>query len=180
MQKFHATPHFIVYNAKIFQPTSKGLFHYTALAVAGNRIAAIGNDVDILALAKSGAVKIDARNRWVLPAFMDSHSHLSAYAERKLKIDLSECDSLEEALAKVRDRVYHMPEGSWVVGDGWDKNKWGLERFPDKKELDAISTKHFIALQSKDWHSVWLNDMALKVCGIDETTADPAGGRIHR
>lgn len=180
MQKINPTPHFIIHNAKIFQPTSEGLFRHTALAVAGNRIAAIGNDADILALAKSNTAKIDARNRWVLPAFMDSHSHLSAYAERKVKIDLSECNSLEEALAKIREKVEQTPAGSWVIGDGWDKNKWGLERFPDKRELDAISTAHLIALQSKDWHSLWVNDTALKVCGINETAADPVGGRIHR
>jgi len=46
--------------------------------------------------------------------------------------------------------------------------------------LDEISTRHFISMQSKDWHSLWVNTPVLAVCGIDATMRDPAGGTILR
>lgn len=180
MKNLNPVPQLIIYNSKIFQPSVEGLTLHTALAVAGEKIIAIGNDSEILALAGAKTQRINGRQQWLLPSLMDSHSHLSAYAERKLKVDLSVCNSLEEALNKVKERVYRTPAGSWVVGDGWDKNKWGLSGFPDKKLLDDISRQHYIALQSKDWHSMWVNTLVLKVCGIDETVNDPPGGKIYR
>jgi predicted amidohydrolase YtcJ len=173
-------PQVIIYNAKIFQPAAEGILQHTALAVAGKKIIAIGNDAEIVALAGQNTKKINGRENWVLPSFTDAHSHLSAYAERKLKVNLADCNSLEEALKRVKEKVYRTPAGSWVVGDGWDKNKWKLTGFPNKKMLDDLSRQHYIALQSKDWHSLWVNDLVLKVCRIDETVNDPAGGNIHR
>lgn len=169
----------ILYNCKVYDPSSPRFYRHTALAAAGDRIAAAGKDAEILELAKPGAQTIDGRGCWLLPGLTDAHSHLGGYAERKLSIDLSDCATLSEALAKIRAKAA-APPGSWISGGGWDKNLWGLEGFPDKKLLDGVSTHHFIALQSKDWHSLWVNSSALQSCGIDETTEEPAGGRIHR
>lgn len=180
MKKTTSVPSLIIHNCRVFQPLPGALYRHTALAVEGERIAAVGSDAEILPLAGSATRKIDGQNRWLLPAFSDAHSHLSAYAERKLKIDLSQCNSLEESLRKIREGVRKAPAGAWIIGDGWDKNRWGMADFPDKKILDEISARHLIALQSKDWHSLWVNDIVLKICGIDESSEEPAGGRIHR
>lgn len=180
MQNLHSTPTLIIHHCKVYDPSSPRFYRHTALAAAGERIIAVGDDAEILALAAPGAQIINGRGCSLLPGLTDAHSHLSGYAERKLRIDLSDCATLSEALAIIRAKVDAAPPGSWISGDGWDKNRWGLEGFPDKKLLDGVSTRHFIALQSKDWHSLWANSSALQHCGIDETTEEPAGGRILR
>ena len=173
-------PNLVIYNAKVFQSAEPNLYRHTAIAISNGRIAAIGSDSDILPLVKPGTQKIDARKRWILPALMDSHTHLAEYAERKLQVELSDCHSLDEALTRISKAVANKPPGSWVIGGGWDKNKWGLAGFPDKSSLDEISRQHFIALQSKDWHSHWVNSNVLAVCGINDASADPPGGTILR
>lgn len=180
MENPSSIPTLILYHCKVYDPASPRFYRHTALATTGERIIALGDDAEILALAKPGTQTINGRGCLLLPGLTDAHSHLSGYAERKLRIDLSNCATLSEALAIIRARVDAAPPESWISGDGWDKNRWGLEGFPDKKLLDALSTRHLLALQSKDWHSLWVNSSALQFCGIDETTEEPAGGQILR
>lgn len=176
MPRFLSDPHLIIYNARIFRrPTSDA-----AITVLDNKIAAIGADEEILPLSTPQTEKINAQGRWILPALMDSHAHLTEYAARKLQVELSGCQSLDEALHAIRARVETSPEGSWVTGGGWDKNNWGLSDFPHRQLLDAISTRHFIALNSKDWHSLWVNTAVLEKYGIKRSISDPKGGRILR
>jgi len=177
-ESFH--PHLILYNAKIYNPGSVGLPLQTALAVYGDRIQSVGLDSHILTLGDSTTKKINCHGHWLLPGLSDCHTHICEYASRKIKVDLSACRSLEEALKLIRGKVHSIPAGKWVTGGGWDKNLWGLADFPSKDSLDNITLKHFIALDSKDWHCLWVNTPVLQRCGIDDTAVDPAGGNIQR
>jgi len=167
----------IVHNARIWDGKKKNLSD-TAVAISRDTIVAVGKDSEILKLTSSGTEVIDAGGRWLLPGFLDSHTHFLGYVNRKRTVDLSACQSLSEALAVIRRKVEATPEGEWITGGGWDKNVWGLPDFPHRRDLDEISTQHFIALDSKDWHSLWVNSPALSLSGIDSATASPEGGRI--
>lgn len=172
------TPSLIITNARM--PLHAGSVPPTALAVRNGRIAAIGADTDIAALAGPGTERIDAEGRWLLPGLTDSHTHLVLAAIRTLQVDLSDSPSLEDALARVSARVAVTPEGEWVVGGGWDRERWGMDTLPHRRMLDAISQRHPIVLQSRDWHSLWVNGAALAAAGIDAASADPPGGWILR
>ncbi len=174
------TPTLIFHHCKIFQPHASQSTEHGAVAVSGNRIVAVGKDSEILALVGAQTEVIDGNGGWLLPALCDSHTHVCEYAVRKQRVDLTDCESIGEVLHKVRLAVKSKPPGSWVMGGGWDKNRWGESVQPHKDLLDQISCQHYLALQSKDWHSLWVNSAVLEICGIDETTADPEGGVIDR
>ncbi|MCB0259826.1 MAG: amidohydrolase family protein, partial [Calditrichaeota bacterium] len=161
MMPLHSKPHLILYNSRIFDPASGRALAASALAVGGNRILALGSDADILSLAGPETERIDAGRRWLLPALTDAHTHLSGYATRKLQIDFTGCATIDEALAAIRTAVEATPPGRWITGGGWSKAGLGLSDFPDKRMLDEISTHHFLAFQSRDWHSVWVNSPVL-------------------
>ncbi|RMG36530.1 MAG: amidohydrolase, partial [Methanobacteriota archaeon] len=144
------------------------------------KIIAIGEDKDILPLASSSTQVLNGNGKWLLPALMDSHTHICEYAERKRQVNLRDCETLTEALSRVTAAVEAAPPGSWIIGGGWDKNPWGESNSPTREHLDRISQQHFIALQSKDWHSLWVNTLVLEKCNIAETSSDPEGGIIHR
>lgn len=167
----------IVHNARIWDGKKKNLSD-TAVAISRDTIVAVEKDSEILKLASPGTKVIDAGRRWLLPGFLDSHTHFLGYVKRKRAVDLSGCKSLSEALAVIRRKVAVTPEGEWITGGGWDKNVWGLPDFPHRRDLDEISTRHFIALDSKDWHSLWVNSPVLSLAGIGAATASPDGGRI--
>jgi len=174
------SPTLIIYNCRIPDFWKKWQVFHTALAVVGDCIVALGTDAEILSLATAETRKINGHGALLLPGLIDSHTHFTGYASRKLKVDLSACKNLESALEHLRRKVRETPPGSWITGGGWDKNVWELPDFPDKKLLDQISKQHFIALNSKDWHTLWVNSAVLERCGITERTSDPDGGKIRR
>jgi len=102
---------------------------------------------------------LDAKGHLALPAFCDSHIHFSEYGLRLAQLDLSGL-SLQAALECIRKRVSTAPKGAWIIGGGWTRQTFGL--FPTATMLDEISTEHFIALRSADWHAAWCNSRVLQ------------------
>ncbi len=158
-------PDIIITHARLYDPV-KGELPFTALAIAAGRIVALGNDRDVLRWKQPGTEVISANHHWVFPGFTDSHIHFLGYVKRLNEVELSDCRSLEETLQRIREKVAQTPEGEWITGGGWDYNRWKAGQRPHRKWLDEISTRHFIALESKDWHTLWVNTPVLQKAGI--------------
>ncbi len=156
--------------------------HAQALAVdrTSGRILAVGDTTDIRALAGPLTETLNLRGRVVIPGLIDAHTHLVGYAQSRLTIDLSQAHSEAEAVALVKERADRTPSGAWVVGQRWDKTAWTPANFPSKASLDAAIPDHPVALASHDYHSFWVNSLALQRAGIDATTPNPPTGVIQR
>ncbi|HEC83207.1 MAG TPA: hypothetical protein ENI46_01815, partial [Firmicutes bacterium] len=105
--------------------------------------------------ADSQAQVVDLTERLILPGIADSHLHLVAYALSRKRLDLSQVTSLEEALTLVGRHAADLPPGKWLLGRGWDKQRLGLDRFPDKSMLDQVAPRNPVALDSHDGHLIW-------------------------
>jgi predicted amidohydrolase YtcJ len=151
-----------------------------AVAIAGNRVLALGDDATARELLAPGGEAIDLKGRAVVPGFVDSHLHFVEYVLRLRRIDLAEVPTLDEALARVAARATQTPLGEWLLGGGWNRNLWPGGAFPTRADLDAVAPQHPVALTSKDCHVIWLNSRALAQVGITAQTPDPAGGKIER
>lgn len=103
--------------------------------------------------------RLNARGNLLLPSFFDSHIHLSEYGLRLNRLNLNG-KGIDESLRLIRDKVRQTPKGGWVTGGGWHKTYFG--EFPTRKLLDEISTEHFIALSSQDFHAAWANTPAIQ------------------
>jgi len=151
-----------------------------AVAVAGNRILAVGTAAEIAPLRGPKTQVIDLHGRPLLPAFADSHIHFVNYALARQRMNLSAARSAEKVAAIVAERAASTPPGRWLRGGGWDRNVWPDKALPTKAILDAVAPEHPVALESKDLHSVWVNSQALARAGITAATPDPPGGVIVR
>ncbi len=147
-----------------------------AIAVRGNRIAAIGPEAE--SAVGPEAVRLDLVGRTVLPGLTDSHIHFTATALSREEVDLSASPTVEEAVGKVAEEAVDAPEGAWIRGFGWDHNRYG--RLPTRHDLDPVTPRNPVVLEAKDGHKVWVNSLALDAAGIGEWAADPEGGRIVR
>src|SRR5690349_20398417 len=47
-----------------------------AVAISGNKIAAVGSDADVMNLAGAGTKVIDLKGRTVIPGLIDTHRHI--------------------------------------------------------------------------------------------------------
>ncbi len=164
----------IVRNARIYDP-QQGFLPEGALGVSWNKIALLGSDRDILKLKSSTTRIINARRNILMPSFMDCHTHFIGYVRRQQEVDLENSRSLGETLDIIRKKVVETPEGGWITGGGWNHNIWKSGEYPNRKYLDRISTRHFIALDSKDCHTCWVNSPVLELAGI--SAGDPSSDK---
>jgi predicted amidohydrolase YtcJ len=131
-------------------------------------------------LSRTGDLEvIDLDGKLVLPGLIDSHLHLVAYAVNLIRVDVADTPSLADGLERVRVFAQDLPEGVWLRGRGWDKQRWGLNGFPDRSMLDSVVDDRPVALWSRDGHVMWLNSAALKAIGLGETIPAVEGGEIE-
>src|SRR5438874_1850264 len=70
--------------------------------------------------------------------------------------------------------------GEWILGRGWDQNRWEGKQFPTAAPLDAAIKDHPVWLRRVDGHAGVANSAAMKLAGVTRDTKDPQGGRIIR
>lgn len=119
----------------------------------------------------------------VLPGLIDAHAHLVGLGLSLRAVDLRGMASPVSIAQAVRLRARTRPDGEWVIGRGWDQNRFTPARLPgvaERRLLDEASGDHPVVLRRIDGHAAWLNTEALRRAGIDDKTPDPPGGRIER
>jgi predicted amidohydrolase YtcJ len=110
--------------------------------------------------AALGAESVELGGRCVLPGFTDSHVHFPTWSLGLRQARLEGARSLEEALDRVVAARPQVPEGGWLRGLGWREGDWTEP--PTREALDRAVPDVPVALMSKDYHSLWLNSVALE------------------
>jgi hypothetical protein len=148
-----------------------------AVAIAGERIIAVGTTADISKLAGPSTRRIDLRGRTVIPGLIDNHIHLlRAAATWAKELRWDGVDSRKRAVAMLRARVKAAAPGDWIYNVGG----WAHQQFADdprpftRAELDEIAPDHPVSLQ-ESYYQVFLNSRALHELGIEAGKPDPAG-----
>lgn len=149
-----------------------------AVACAGGRILAVGDDDEIMDLTGPGTQIIDAGGRLALPGLIDAHVHFLQYAIRRQEVTLFGVGDFDEVRRRVRAAAADAGSGRWVKGWGWDENLWDVE--PHRELLDEIVPNTPVALARMDMHTWWVNSAALQRAGITRETPDPPESRIER
>jgi predicted amidohydrolase YtcJ len=147
-----------------------------AVAVKANRIVFVGSNDD--AKRFHAARIIDLHGGTVVPGFTDSHCHIFGIGEREMRFNMEGINSLEDFLARVKERVEKTSPGKWIVGRGWIETFWKPPRFPTRQDLDKIAPNNPVFLTRADGHASIANSAALKIAGIERKTPDPFGGQI--
>ena len=124
--------------------------------------------------------RLDGQGRVMIPGMIDAHVHVMDIGFAALTLDLSGTTSLEDALAKIKAFAQDNPGRPWILGRGWNQEKWGLGSFPTAAELDAIVSDRPVWLERADNHANWANTLAIETAGVTAKTPDPAGGKIIR
>ena len=151
-----------------------------AIAVRGDRIQAVGKNVDIMKLKGPDTEVVDLGGRFVMPGFNDAHLHLAAAGLQKLTIDLTGVKTLEEFRERVKARVEKAKPDEWIVGGGWDETLWPIPALPSRWDLDEVSDGHPAILDRVDGHLAVANTRALQLAKITVASRDPEGGKIDR
>lgn len=148
-----------------------------AVAVRDGRIAAVGGDNEILGQALPETELVDLRGQCLLPGFNDSHCHFMATGLNIGRLDLKGATSAGEIIARGRRFIEErrIPEGQWVVGEGFDHNLFAEPALPDKTVAEAISKTHPVLLERVCGHAGAVNDLALRKAGFTPRTVIAGG-----
>lgn len=127
-----------------------------------------------------GAQDYDLNGAAMYPGLTDAHAHLIGIGKREMELDLSGVKSVTELQDLVREAAERTPAGETIYGDGWIETHWPEGRFPNRDDLDAVTTEHPVILGRADGHASVVNTLALTRSGIRANTEDPFGGAINR
>jgi len=123
--------------------------------------------------------KEDGKGRTLIPGLIDAHGHVMGLGFQLMLLDLSNTNSLAEAQAAIRKYAADNPEMPWIIGRGWNQEKWGLGRYPTAADLDAVVPNRPVWLERVDGHAGWANSAAMAAAKITAASKSPEGGRIE-
>jgi predicted amidohydrolase YtcJ len=150
----------IVTNARIYT-VDDGHPFVSALAVRDGKVQFVGSVREALLLRGPATRVLDAAGQTVIPGMVDAHAHLFGLGEFLRSIDLTDTRSFDEIVARVGARTKEAPSGRWVIGRGWDQNKWGDTRFPTHEALSRVSPNNPVVLTRIDGHALLANAAAM-------------------
>ena len=151
-----------------------------AVAVYGNRIAAVGATEEIRKLAGNRTRVIDARGALVLPGFNDAHVHFIEGGGHLASVQLRDAASPAEFAERIREFAAKTPKGRWITGGDWDHERWPGAPLPTKELIDRFTPDHPVFVNRLDGHMSLANSVALKLAGVTKESKDPDGGLIVR
>jgi predicted amidohydrolase YtcJ len=172
----------VVQNA-VVHTMDPGAPRASAVAFAGGRIAAVGDESTVGEWRGPRTEVLDARGRAVLPGLTDSHTHFhraSMLESEYIDFAAREPLNIGDVLDAVRETADAKADGEWVQGDSLDPLRLKEGRFPTRHEIDGACAHLPVVIRGVGRHVIAANSLALEIAGIDGSTEDPPGGRLER
>lgn len=145
----------------------------SCLAIKNGKFIAIGTEDSILSNFTSLQI-VDVAGKYIYPGFIDPHCHFYGYACNLRYAQLNEANSFQQILEIVQQH-YKKNKTFWIVGRGWDQNKWPEQTFPNNKALNKLFPQNPVVLIRIDGHVALANDKALELAGFNENSVISGG-----
>lgn len=158
-------------NGKIWNSTE------TALLVEDGIISAVGDDAAVKKVLDEKDELIDLNGMLILPGFVDSHMHLLELGYYLSNVRLENCTSLHSLQEILFSKLKDTKEDEWIVGRGYNEDKFEEHQGPNRAMLDQVSKDIPISLTRACGHVMSVNTKAMELAGIAEDT-QVEGGKI--
>ncbi len=155
-----------------------------AVAIVGDRIAAVGSSAEIAAWIGDSTEVIDLAGQTAMPGFIEGHGHYTSYGDSFYRLELRYDSSWQKIVDKVARAAEGAEPGEWIVGRGWHQDKWTVKEdilvdgVPIHDKLSAVSPNNPVMLIHTSGHGVFANQAAMDAAGIKGDTVPPEGGEI--
>jgi len=119
----------------------------------------------------------DIQNNYLLPGFIDSHTHLLAQGIEFQRVDLSGCSALDECMEKMKKEK----EREIIFGVNWDDTFWknGKKDDLNRRILDEISKNKPVIMRRICGHFAVCNTKALDYISRDWKIVDRKNGWLY-
>lgn len=165
-------PDLILHNGEIVTVDSNFSIQQ-AIAIADDRIVAVGTDAELLQLRGPETGVVDLAGKTVLPGLIDSHVHPTGAATFEFDHPVPEMETISDVLNYVASRARVLDEGQWIRISQVFITRLRDQRFPTRQELDMVAPNHPVYFRTGP--DAALNSVALKLNGIDKDYQVPEG-----
>lgn len=146
-----------------------------ALLVSDGVVQAIGDR----AREHTADEQVDLEDGFLMPSFGDGHAHPLYGGLESEGPAVRPCKSIDEIVTAVKTYAAAHPEQEWIVGASYDGSLAPGGLF-DARWLDAAVPDRPVVLRAWDYHTMWVNSVALERAGITADTPEPVLGEIPR
>ncbi|MDI7863485.1 amidohydrolase [Rhizobiaceae bacterium n13] len=167
----------IIHNARILTMDDEAP-RAEALAIAGNRILAVGADEEIKAFASASTRSVDARGATVLPGFNEAHLHIFGGSVELSELSLYKVKGFEALKEAVLKYAAAYPERNLLIAQHADYTIISDNERVTRHHLDRILPDRPFLMFAPDHHTAWANTAALKAGGILEGRDVGVGNEI--
>ncbi len=168
----------IFYNGRIYT-VDDSIPQAEGVAIKDGIITCVGNNEDVLSLQSPETQLIDLDGALMLPGFCDSHMHLLSYGYSLEKVNLYSARCMDDLISLGKKFLTEHPYLSWLQGRGWNTDNWDDTRFPNRYDLDKITTDIPMYYTRACGHIIAVNSKALEIMGITRNTPQVSNGRIE-
>ena len=165
----------ILQDARIYTPGGWA----NALAIADGAIVAIGTEADMAPHRAAATRVIDLDGKMVMPGLHDMHVHPMGAGLAESACEIPHGSSPQMILDIVKGCADKAEPGEWITGSGYQNESFG-DMPPNRAMLDSVAPDNPVILRDISGHSGWANSAALRIAGIEASTADPENGIIER
>ena len=154
----------LVYHATIYTVDSS-FSVAEAMAVNDGKIVATGKTSDLQSKYEAKEA-LDAQGKFIYPGFIDAHAHFVGYGQSLFTVDLYDSKSIDEVVQRVRAFDSAHPGEPWILGRGWDQNKFPGKTFPTNDELNNLFPDKPVLLERVDGHASIAYNKAFDLAGV--------------
>jgi len=158
----------------------------SAIAIVGDRIAAVGTLEEIDAWVGESTTVIDLQGMTAIPGFIEGHGHFTSFGGSLMTLDFRYEKSFADIVSMVAKTAESTPSGEWIIGRGWHQDKWQekadvlVEGLPLHDSLSAAVPDHPVMLIHTSGHGVFVNQRAMRLVEMSDSSVAPSGGEIVR
>lgn len=121
---------------------------------------------------------VDGLGKTVIPGLIDAHGHVLNYGLGLMSVELSRSKSEQDAVNIARQFSQQNKSDTWLLGRGWNQEKWQNKSFPSAASLNEYFKDTPVWFTRVDGHAGWANTKAMELAGITESSISPEGGQI--
>jgi len=146
-----------------------------AMAIQDGEIIAVGFNKEVHEYITNKTRVIDAKNRTIVPGFVDCHVHMTGFGQFLQTLDLRNVDSIKEIQRKLQEYAQENSERSWILGGRWDQERLAEKRYPTRWDLDAAVADKPVFLIRVCGHIGVVNSKALQLAAVTKETTVEGG-----
>jgi predicted amidohydrolase YtcJ len=151
-----------------------------AVAITGSKIVKVGTNQEVKKLIGDSTQVINLEGKTIVPGLIDTHVHVADFGRCLMWLDLTTAQSIVELQNMVKTKAEQTSAGRWIIGRGWNNNRFKEKRLLNLQDLDAATSNNPVILYHEAAMICAVNSEAMRLAAVTEQTSPPEAGTIDK